>query len=196
MKAHGFHKHHAASSKAMEPPAAVELFNNGSKHTVKYSTYTGDKDSTTEAHIRQKVGYMVEKLSDIVHMKRSLTTHPYNLKNARFPNSSTLSQKVIIYLVKCFSYAMVQNKGNQEEIKKAIECIVPHALGDHTECNSSWCGYKSDLTNYKHKTFPHGEDQFGESLKNALNIISGETVFNKVAPCPTETHETLNGMVR
>ena len=83
MKAHDFHKHHAASSKAMKPPAAVELFNNGSKHTVKYSTYTGDKDSTTEAHIRQKVGYMVENLSDIVHMKRSLTTHPYNLKKCK-----------------------------------------------------------------------------------------------------------------
>ncbi len=67
----------------MKPPAAVELFNNGSKHTVKYSTYTGDKDSTAEAHIRQKVGYMVENLSDIVHMKRSLTTHPYNLKKCK-----------------------------------------------------------------------------------------------------------------
>ena len=34
----------------MEPSAAVELFNNGPKHNVKYSTYTGDDDSTTEAH--------------------------------------------------------------------------------------------------------------------------------------------------
>ena len=94
----------------MEPSAAVELFNNGPKHNVKYSTYTGDDDSTTAAHICEKVCYKVEKLSDIVHMKRSLTTRLYN--------SSTLSQKVINYLVKYFSYAITQNKGNSIEIKK------------------------------------------------------------------------------
>ena len=201
VKAHDCRKNHTDSSKAMEPSAAVELFNNGPKYNVKYSTYTGDDDSTTEAHIRQKVGYKVEKLSDIVHTKRSLTTRLYNLKqNVRFPNSSTLSQKVINYLVKCFSYAIAQNKGNPEEIKKAIECIVPHAFGDHTKCNISWCGYKSDLINYKHKTLPHGKDLFGESLKKALNNLFNdyctETVVNKVAPCSnSQRNETLNSVV-
>ena len=54
VKAHDCRKNHTDSSKAMEPSAAVELFNNGPKHNVKYSTYTGDDDSTTEAHIREK----------------------------------------------------------------------------------------------------------------------------------------------
>ena len=151
----------------------------------------------TEAHIREKV----EKLSDIVHMKRSLTTRLYNLKqNARFPNSSTLSQKVINYLVKCFSYAITQNKGNPEEIKKAIECIVPHAFGDHAKCKISWCGYKCHPNNYKHKSLPHGKDLLGESLKDALhNIFSDyctETVVTKVAQCSnSQRNETLNRVV-
>ena len=51
----------------MEPDAAVAMFNNAPKQNIKYSVYTGDDDSTTEAHIRQKVSYGVEKLSDI-HM--------------------------------------------------------------------------------------------------------------------------------
>ena len=81
----------------------------------------------------------MEKLSDIVHTKRSLTTRLYNLRqNGRFPNSSTLSQKVINYLVRCFSYAIAQNKGNQQEIQKAMACIVPHAFGNHTNCNITW----------------------------------------------------------
>ena len=36
------------------------------------------KPSITEAHIRQKVAYGVEKFNDIIHMKRSLTTRLYN----------------------------------------------------------------------------------------------------------------------
>ena len=94
----------------MEPDVAVELFNRAPTQGVKFSIYTGDDDSTTEAHIRQKVAYHVEKLSDIVHMKRSLTTHLYNLnQNAKFDNCSPLSQKVINYFVKCFSYAVAPN---------------------------------------------------------------------------------------
>ena len=77
-KVHDCCKNHIASSKAMEPASAVEMFSNATKQNVKYSVYTGDDDSTTEAHIRQKVNYEVEKLSDVVHMKRSLTTRLYN----------------------------------------------------------------------------------------------------------------------
>ena len=48
-------ENHVASSKAMEPDAAVELFSRAPTQGVKFSIYTGDDDSTTEAHIRQKV---------------------------------------------------------------------------------------------------------------------------------------------
>ena len=74
MIVHDCRKNHNASSKAMEPVSAVEMFNNAPKQKVKYAFYTGDDDSTTEAHIPQKVSYGVEKFSDIIHMKRSLTT--------------------------------------------------------------------------------------------------------------------------
>ena len=82
----------------MEPDAAVAMFNNAPKQNVKYSVYTGDDDSTTEAYIRQKVSYGVEKLSDI-HMKRSITTRLYSLsQHGKYPSSSILSHKVINYL--------------------------------------------------------------------------------------------------
>ena len=63
------------SSKAMEPLAAVELFSKVTESNVKFSIYTGDDDSTTESHLKQKVPYGVEKWSDTVHIKRSLTPH-------------------------------------------------------------------------------------------------------------------------
>jgi len=115
-KVHDCRKNYVASSKAMEPDAAVELFNRAPTQAVKFSIYTGDDGSTTEAHIRQKVAYRVEKFRYIIHMNRSLTTRLYNLsQNAKFDNCSPLSQKVINHLVKCFSYAISQNKGDSKE---------------------------------------------------------------------------------
>ena len=62
----------------MEPATAVELFNKAPDYSVKFSVYTGEDDSTTEARIREKVTYEVEnnkkKNSDIIHIKRSLKT--------------------------------------------------------------------------------------------------------------------------
>lgn len=68
------HENHSGSSKSMESLAAVELFNEVTKSNVKFSIYTGDDDSMTESHLKQKVPYGVEKWSDTVHIKKI----PYN----------------------------------------------------------------------------------------------------------------------
>ena len=155
-------------TQVMEPISAVELFNNASKHGIKYSTYTGDDDSTTECYIHQQVPYGVEKFSDI-HIKRSLTTRLYNLSKAvKFINCSPLSSKVIEYLVKCFSIAINQNKGDSKSMQSSLKCIVPHAFGDHSCCNGSWCAWKSNPANYKHTSLPYGKDLHGQPLKSAL----------------------------
>jgi hypothetical protein len=102
----------------MEPTSAVQLFNNITKHNAKYSTYTGDDDSTTESFIHAQVPYGVEKFSDIIHIKRSLTGRLHNLsKMKRFPNCSSWSTKVTDYLVKCVSVAVNQNKGDPKSMQ-------------------------------------------------------------------------------
>ena len=72
-KIHDCRKNHTGSSKSMEPLSAVELFNNAPNHGIKYSTYTGDEDSTTELYLNEHVPYGIEKFSDIIHIKRSIT---------------------------------------------------------------------------------------------------------------------------
>ena len=189
-KPHDCRKNHVASSKAMEPDAAVEMFNRAPTQGVKFSIYTGDDDSTTEAHIRQKVAYGFVTFSDIIHMRRSLTTRLYNLsQNAKFHNCSPLSQKVINHLVKCFSYAIAQNKGDSKGIQAALRCIVPHGFGDH----STWCGFKTDPA-------PYGKDLHGEKLQSALNNIfkdyCTDAAAEKLAPMTNpQRNETLNSVV-
>ena len=102
--------------------AAVHLFTESLNSNVKLSVYVGDEDSTTAAHIKEKVPYPVEKWTDIVQAKRSLTTRLYNLsQRGKFVNSSTLSQKVINYLVKCFAYSVSQNKGKSISPSKILK---------------------------------------------------------------------------
>jgi len=107
----------------MEPLAAVVLFSKVTESNVKFYINTGDDDSKTNSLLKQKVPYGVEKWSD---------------------NNSVLSQKVINYLVKSFTYCIAQNKGDVTNMKAAIQSIVPHAFDDHSGCRETLCRYKKD----------------------------------------------------
>ena len=164
----------------MEPMAADHLFTESLNSNVKLSVYVGDEDSTTGTLTKEKVPYPVEKWTDIVHAKRSLTTRLYNLsQRGKFVNSSTLSQKVINYLVKCFTYSMSQNKGNPSALQKSLKSILPHSFGDHKNCNDSWCGAKKDPINYKHSDLPYGKDLYGNNCFK-FHLINHSIAYSAV----------------
>ena len=122
------------------------------------------------------------------------------VKLQKFDNCSPLSQKVINHLVKCFSYAIAQNKGDSKGFQAALRCIVPHAFGDHSNCGVTWCGFKSDPASYKHKDLPYGKDLHGEKLQSALNNIfkdyCTDAVAEKLAPMTnSQRNEALNSVV-
>ena len=133
---------------------ACQLWCSAPDARAKYSTYIGDDDSTTLADINSKVPYNIEKYSDVIHTKRSMTTRLFNLKDHfKNPNCSILSSKVINYFLKCFSYAISQNIGDPQNLRASLNCIVPHAFGNHMLCDLSWCGYKQSPDTYKHSNF-------------------------------------------
>ena len=77
-------------------------------------------------------------------------------------------------MTKCFSYCINQNVGDSNSLKKGLKNIVPHAFGDHSCCDNTWCGYKQNPAAYKHTELPYGKDLFGDSLKKALTDILDE----------------------
>ena len=200
-KTHDCRKNHVGSSKSMERDVAVELWTNALDSGTHFSTYVGDDDSTTIADILNKMPYKVEKWSDTINTKRSLTNRLYNLKD-RFknPNCSTLSNKVISYYAKYFSYAVTQNAGNPELLKSGINSIVPHSFGEHSSSNISWCGFKKCHEGYKHTELPNGKSLHGEPLKNALTNIFSEyatdIVVKKLSPfANSQRNESLNNTI-
>ena len=198
---HDCRKNHTGLSKSMEPDVAVELFQRAPNSNVKYSTYTGDDDTTTLSHIVQKVSYPVDKQSDTVHTKRSLTSKLYTLKDTqKFPGCSTLSPKVISYLGNCFGYCVAQNKRDEGKLKEGIRNIVPHAFGNHDNCSVSWCRYKVNPVGYKHSELPFGKDLFGDKLEKALTAIfeeySTDVVIKKLVPAAnSQRNEALNSVI-
>jgi hypothetical protein len=111
-----------------------------------------------------------------------------------------LSQKVITYFTKCFSYAISQNAGNPDALKASLNCIVPHAFGDHGLCDISWCGYKKRPLTYKHTDLPHGKDLHGEPLKKTLTSLFSEyatdIVVKKLSPCAnSQRNESINSTI-
>lgn len=79
-KPHDFRKNHSGSSKIMESSVACELFQRAPERGIKYDKYVGDDDSTTFAYLKSKVPYGLEKISDLIHTKRSLNTRLYTIQ--------------------------------------------------------------------------------------------------------------------
>ena len=68
---HDCRRNHEDSSKSMEANIAVQLFGDAVESGVRYSTYVGDDDSTTENRLQSLVAYDIEKWSDINHASRT-----------------------------------------------------------------------------------------------------------------------------
>ena len=135
---HECRRNHEGSSKSMEANVAVQLFGNAVEGGVRYSTYVGDDDSTTQNRLQSLVAYDIEKWSDINHASRTLAA-------------------VIGYIQRCFMYCIRQNKGKESSLLEGLKSIVPHAFGDHTLCKE-WCTYQHDPENYRHGDLPGGRD--------------------------------------
>ena len=185
----------------MEPNVAVDLFPRAIKNGVKYNIYTADYDATTQAHIRDKVPYEVEKYSDTVHTKRSLVSKLFALRSTKkFPGCSQLSAKVIGYLGKCFGYCVAQNKNNTQSLKSSIHNIVPRAFGKHQHCDNKWYHYKQNPESYKYNELPFGSDLHGDELEKALTLVfneySTDVVVKKLAPAAnSQRNESLNNSI-
>ena len=152
-------------------------------------------------YLNQQIPYGIEKFSDIIHIKRSITTRLYNLsKAAHFQDSSTLSAKVINYLVKCFPIVVAQNKTDPEEMRSSLRCIVPHSFGDHSGCSNSWCRYQQNPNEYKHTNLSHGRNLHGDALKSALTEIFSQyysdIVVKKLVPAVnSQRNKSFNSVI-
>ncbi|CAH3152988.1 unnamed protein product [Porites lobata] len=192
---HDCRRNHEGSSKSMEANVAVQLFGDAVEGGVRYSTYVGDDDSTTENRLQSLVAYDTQKWSDINHASRTLGSRLYAVKS----KVKSLSPAVIGYIQRCFTYCIRQNKGKESSLLEGLKSIVPHAFGEHTLCKE-WCTYKHDPENYSHGDLPGGRDLQGDdlraSIEDAMKPFLTEELAKKLAPCgSSQRNECVNSLI-
>ncbi|XP_077988114.1 uncharacterized protein LOC144442609 [Glandiceps talaboti] len=168
VRQHNCHRNWSGSAKAMEASIAVETVKEV-EEVVKIDSVTMDDDSTTIAKLHAEVRPDIVKNKDNNHTKKGFANKLYKLKEQK--GYCQLSTKVINYLQKCFNYAVTQNHGNPEGLKKNLQAIMPHSFGDHMKCDRKWCRYPTDPNSYKHKSLPYGKDLSGSDLREDLEKV-------------------------
>ena len=134
------------------------------------NTLHGYRDSTVISRLGQS-GVSIDKRPDKNHIVKNFTKDLYQLRD----KDKKVTPKVITHLKMCFSYALSQNQGNPEDLKKHMDALVPHNFGDHKNCKDlEWC--KSESVNYCHNGLPHKKPLEGKALRDELQqIVSKHT---------------------
>ncbi len=193
-KAHDCRVNYSGSAKGMEASCAVKMFTRSGKNGITYDTLIGDDDSSTLARLRSQVNPNIKKVADKTHVKRSFGGHLIDLK----PRHKELTQKVIGYLTKCFTYALSQNIGDPVGLSNALMAIPKHAFGDHSLCDKSWCGYLNDPSTYRHKELPHGRDLSSKDLQDDIQTLILQYKSNAEQLCQpgsSQRNEALNSTI-
>ena len=163
---------------------------------VKYSSYTGDKDATTESHVKCRVNYETAKKMDKNHATRTLGSRLYSAQKT----VKGLTSVIINYFLKLFAYCISTKQGEPKKIKQGLNSLVCHAFGDHCKCDVSWCGALKDPSNYKFKDLPGGKLLSDENLRAAIESAvkpfqTDEWCEKLVNCCSSQTNECINGIV-
>lgn len=117
------------SPKAMEAHTGAELLKILEDiWGVQVGVLVMDDDSVTLSQVKERLGHPVEKLSDINHSRKSVGNSMYNTLQKKH---KTLTTAVIKYFQKCFSYAISQNKNQENTLRETLTSTVTHAFGHH-----------------------------------------------------------------
>ncbi len=152
-----------------------------------------DEDCTTLSRVKSVINHDINKYSDIMHVKKHVLGDLYKLQKSH----KVLTANVIKYIGKCFTYAVNQNKGNVEAVRKALLNIVPHLFDKHAGCGE-WCKHKNKSDTFKYNYLPNGKAVSGCKLEKDLSTIFSKLGDNavKIAPCAsTRENESFNNIV-
>ena len=159
-KEHDCRKNWDGSAKAMEADMVVEMVKTAKEKDVIVGTMVGDEDSTSISRARKEVSVDIQKRSDSNHVKMILFNSLYSLQKKH----KQLSVKVIKYLQKCFSYMVLQNKGDASGIRKGLMALSLHPFDDHSNCDEKWWRFLNEPSS-KFQSLPYGRPLSGEILQ-------------------------------
>ncbi|XP_058808409.1 uncharacterized protein LOC131673999 [Phymastichus coffea] len=185
---HDCRKNFQGSAKAMEANAGVQLINHSeilieSKLQVRF--IVGDEDSSMIAAVRRDNPVITfHKLADKNHLLKNFSSELYNMRSL---HKEMNKKGVIAHIKKCFAYAVAQNKGDCERLRKELKRLPDHFYGRHENCGF-WCKYKD-----KH-TLTLTNNELYEKLVQLLNKYAANAAKFSVA-ASSQTNKSFNNVV-
>ena len=155
---HDCPRNYTGSSKAMEPDAALSLYESmfyDSQKKIALRSIVSDDDSTMKAllkhpsnHKRGKLNPEIPEpswLADPSHRTKVVAKYIFAL--AMLPKSKSTCTKIdAIRVKKYFGYMIKTNRNSTiSEIKIASLAVIEHLFDSHDYCNSRWCRPKRIL---------------------------------------------------
>lgn len=188
---HDCRRNFYGSAKAMEAHVAKKIVVESEilrNENIQIGVLVGDDDSSTIAACRAASSHSIIKQSDVNHTSGGVKKKIYNIQK----NHKELTKDRIVYLHRCFTYALAQNKGDSVGLANAVRSIPYHVFNDHTKCGT-WCGFVENEENYDHKIIPGGfhDQRLFEELKNIFDKLASNA--QKFSTCASSNaNESLN----
>lgn len=175
----------------MEAEMAVDLIlknENLLKLNCRIEVLIGDDDSSAIANLRRLSPHAIIKWSDFNHAHKTFNSKLYEIK---------IPAGLREYFSKIFSTSIKKNQGDSPKVKIALENIVSHAFGEHSNCPEDRKCKNTD-GDYVYKYFKDGKclnDGFlREKLEKIVKPFAEKS--DQLAPCgSSQVNESWNNIV-
>lgn len=131
-------RNHTGSARSMEAASGVEGVRELQEEGVTIEYIEGDGDNTLISKLKEDLKLNMRKRFDRNHIVKNVGKRLWKLHNDKVVK---LSKSVILHLEKCLKYAFSKNQGNLDGMKSNLKAIIPHQFGEHSLCETRFCGY-------------------------------------------------------
>ena len=181
---------HSGSASAMEPQGALEMFHSSLQYKIRFKSLIADGDCKTYSLLREKQPYgsdhPVEKMDCVGHVQKRMETALRNLKvqhrgqklsdGKTIGGAGRLTDRLINTLQNYYGDAIRRNKGDLEQMMKAVQASLLHlnSSNEHPrhhlclEGENSWC--KWQVARALGKVYDH-KDPIPEAIVALLKPI-------------------------
>lgn len=146
-------RNHTGSARSMEGASGIEGIKQLQKEGINVEYLEGDGDNTLIHKLKQELNVDMKKRYDRNHIVKNVGKKLWQL---HYDKSVKLSKSIILHIEKCLKYTFAKNQGDLHGMECNLKAIIPHNCGDHTLCESRFCGYiRRPGQKYQHRSLPY-----------------------------------------
>ena len=217
---------HTGSSGHMETKGAIDLFSDSiDKRKLKYSQFVGDGDSSCYGSVAEAMrtkfnaSYTVIKEECVGHVQKrmgaALTKYRKEMKGTKLLDgkgvggAGRLTLEMIKKIQNYYGFAIRQNSGNLEGMRRAVRAILYHIVQNPNEsledqhCHGpqgpdSWCRFWRDRATNQQTYSENGRlpNAFLKDLKPIFERLSHNELLSRCLMGLTQNqNESINGIL-